>query len=104
MTRNGGQHRVGCLLALGAEKGFGVPVPRQRLIHVQGSATGIGKIYQPEPGIQAGPNAFAAAACARALASGTGAVLDLDISPEALTPCQTLSQMRAAALARKAAP
>ena len=38
-----------------------------------------------------------AAAFARALASGTGAVLDLDISPEALTPRQTLSQMRAAA-------
>ena len=42
-----------------------------------------------------------APAFARALASGTGAVLDLDISPEALTPRQTLSQMRAAALAAK---
>ncbi len=41
------------------------------------------------------------AAFARALASGTGAVLDLDISPEALTPRQTLSQMRAAALSSK---
>jgi len=41
------------------------------------------------------------AAMARALASTTGAVLDLTISPEALTPRQTLSQMRAAALARK---
>ncbi|HBV55050.1 MAG TPA: thiamine pyrophosphate-binding protein [Rhodobacteraceae bacterium] len=41
------------------------------------------------------------AAFARALASKTGAVLDLDISPEALTPRQTLSQMRAAALAKK---
>lgn len=40
-----------------------------------------------------------AAAFARALASGTGAVLDLDVSPEALTPRQTLSQMREAALA-----
>ncbi|WP_127103956.1 thiamine pyrophosphate-dependent enzyme [Pararhodobacter zhoushanensis] len=39
------------------------------------------------------------AAFERALASKTGAVLDLDISPEALTPRQTLSQMRAAALA-----
>jgi acetolactate synthase-1/2/3 large subunit len=37
------------------------------------------------------------AAFERALASKTGAVLDLDISPEALTPRQTLSQMRAAA-------
>lgn len=41
------------------------------------------------------------AAFARALASHTGAVLDLDISPEALTPRQTLSQMRTAALAAK---
>lgn len=42
-----------------------------------------------------------AAAFARARASHTGAVLELNISPEALTPRQTLSQMRAAALARK---
>lgn len=42
------------------------------------------------------PDAFA-----RALASRTGAVLDLNISPEALTPRQTLSQMRDAALAAK---
>ncbi len=41
------------------------------------------------------------AAFARAMASQTGAVLELNISPEALTPRQTLSQMRAAALARK---
>jgi acetolactate synthase-1/2/3 large subunit len=40
------------------------------------------------------------AAFARARASGTGAVLDLAISAEALTPRQTLSQMRAAALAK----
>ncbi|MTE01576.1 thiamine pyrophosphate-binding protein [Paracoccus sp. YIM 132242] len=41
------------------------------------------------------------AAFARALASTTGALLDLDISPEALTPRQTLSQMRDAALAAR---
>jgi acetolactate synthase I/II/III large subunit len=41
------------------------------------------------------------AAFARALASKTGAVLDLDISPDAITPRQTLTQMRAAALAAK---
>lgn len=41
------------------------------------------------------------AAMQRALASKTGAVLDLDISPEALTPRQTLSQMRNAALAKQ---
>ena len=38
-----------------------VPVPSQRLIHVHGSDREIGKIYQPEIGIHAGPNAFAAA-------------------------------------------
>ncbi|ARP64388.1 thiamine pyrophosphate-binding protein [Mesorhizobium sp. WSM1497] len=40
-----------------------------------------------------------AGAFGRALASPTGAVLELDISPEAITPRQTLSQMRDAALA-----
>ncbi len=42
-----------------------------------------------------------AAAFERAATSKTGAVLELNISPEALTPRQTLSQMRAAALAAK---
>jgi len=42
------------------------------------------------------------AALARALASSTGAVLDLNISAEALTPRQTLSQMRDAALKAQA--
>lgn len=42
-----------------------------------------------------------AAAFERACASGTGAVLDLVISQEALTPRRTLSQMREAALAAK---
>jgi acetolactate synthase-1/2/3 large subunit len=42
-----------------------------------------------------------AAAFERAAESKTGAVLELNISPEALTPRQTLSQMRAAALAAK---
>ncbi|HUH48365.1 MAG TPA: thiamine pyrophosphate-dependent enzyme, partial [Mycoplana sp.] len=37
----------------------------------------------------------------RARASKTGALLDLDISPEALTPRQTLTQMRTAALSAK---
>ncbi|MCW9043015.1 MAG: thiamine pyrophosphate-binding protein [Pseudopelagicola sp.] len=41
------------------------------------------------------------AAFARALASKTGAVLDLVTSAEALTPRQTLSEMRAAALKAK---
>ena len=41
------------------------------------------------------------AAFARALASPTGAVLDLAVSPEALTPRQTLTEMREAALAAK---
>ncbi|WP_182084310.1 thiamine pyrophosphate-dependent enzyme [Aureimonas sp. ME7] len=44
-----------------------------------------------------------AAAFRRALASPTGAVLELVVSPEAITPRQTLTQMRTAALnARKA--
>lgn len=43
------------------------------------------------------------AAFARAMASTTGAVLDLNISPEAITPRLTLTQMRAAALAAKEA-
>ncbi len=38
-----------------------VPAARQRLIHVHGSDREIGKIYQPEIGIVAGPNALAAA-------------------------------------------
>ena len=42
-----------------------------------------------------------AAAFARARASATGAVLDLVLSAEALTPRQTLSQMRQAALSAK---
>lgn len=41
------------------------------------------------------------AALARALASPTGALLDLRIAAEALTPRQTLSQMRDAALAAR---
>ncbi|MEF3046524.1 thiamine pyrophosphate-dependent enzyme [Pseudotabrizicola sp. L79] len=41
------------------------------------------------------------AAFDRALASPTGAVLDLNISPEALTPRQSLTEMRKAALARQ---
>ena len=42
-----------------------------------------------------------APAFARAMGSPTGAVLDMVISPEALTPRQTLTQMRDAALAAK---
>ncbi|MDU8913896.1 thiamine pyrophosphate-dependent enzyme [Aestuariicoccus sp. MJ-SS9] len=41
-----------------------VPQPRQRLIHVHGSDQELGKVYQPELGIQAGPNAFATALAA----------------------------------------
>lgn len=37
-----------------------VPQPKQRLIHVHGSDLELGKVYQPELGIVAGPNAFAA--------------------------------------------
>jgi acetolactate synthase-1/2/3 large subunit len=41
-----------------------VPQPAQRLIHVHGSDLELGKVYQPELGIQAGPNAFATALAA----------------------------------------
>jgi len=44
-----------------------------------------------------------AAAFERALKSGTGAVLDIAVSPEALTPRQTLTQMRDAALSSQKA-
>lgn len=47
-----------------------VPQPKQRLIHVHGSDLEIGKIYRPELGIQAGPNAFAAALGALAPVTG----------------------------------
>ncbi len=43
-----------------------------------------------------------AAAFDRAMSSRTGALLDLDVSPEAITPRQTLTQMREAAIAAKA--
>jgi acetolactate synthase-1/2/3 large subunit len=38
-----------------------VPVPAQTLIHVHGSDREIGKVYQPDLGIHAGPDGFAAA-------------------------------------------
>ncbi|TIY03531.1 MAG: thiamine pyrophosphate-binding protein, partial [Mesorhizobium sp.] len=44
-----------------------------------------------------------AAAFERAAKSDTGAVLSIAISPEALTPRQTLSQMRESALASQKA-
>ncbi|SMX50153.1 thiamine pyrophosphate-dependent enzyme [Maliponia aquimaris] len=40
---------------------FDVPEPRQKIIHVHASDGEIGKIYSPALGVQAGPNAFAAA-------------------------------------------
>ncbi|WP_137109292.1 thiamine pyrophosphate-dependent enzyme [Rhodobacter sp. SY28-1] len=40
---------------------FQVPTPRQKIIHVHGSAAEIGKVYIPTLGIPAGPNAFVAA-------------------------------------------
>jgi acetolactate synthase-1/2/3 large subunit len=38
-----------------------VPQPAQRLIHVHASDHELGKVYQPELGVQAGPNAFVTA-------------------------------------------
>lgn len=40
---------------------FSVPHPKQKIIHIHGSDREIGKVYIPEIGIQAGPNAFVAA-------------------------------------------
>ncbi|UMA63608.1 thiamine pyrophosphate-dependent enzyme [Roseivivax marinus] len=54
-------------------------------------------------GERVGATADFAAAFERALASGTGAVLDLDVAADAVSPRQTLSQMRAAAQAAGAA-
>lgn len=50
-----------------------VPLPKQRLIHVHGSDLELGKIYQPELGIQAGPNAFAAALAETPITGGWAA-------------------------------
>lgn len=47
-----------------------VPVPDQRLIHVHGSDLELGKVYQPELGIHAGPNAFARAIAAAPVSGG----------------------------------
>ena len=38
-----------------------VPVPRQRLVHVHADVAELGKVYQPDLAMQAGPNAFARA-------------------------------------------
>ncbi|KAA0912331.1 thiamine pyrophosphate-binding protein [Aquicoccus porphyridii] len=38
-----------------------VPIPKQRLIHVHGAESELGKVYQPALGIQAGHDAFAKA-------------------------------------------
>lgn len=47
-----------------------VPQPKQRLIHVHGSDLEIGKVYQPELGIQAWPNAFVAALAEQPVTGG----------------------------------
>lgn len=47
-----------------------VPRPLQRLVHVHASDLELGKVYQPDLGIQAGPNAFARALAAAGPVSG----------------------------------
>ena len=47
-----------------------VPLPRQRLVHVHASDLELGKVYQPELGIQAGPNAFATALAQEPVSGG----------------------------------
>ncbi len=44
-----------------AYSAFSVPVPEQTVIHVHPSDGELGKIYQPDLGIHAGPNTFASA-------------------------------------------
>lgn len=52
---------------------FELPVMRQKLIHVHISAAELGKIYQPDIAIQAGPNAFTAALAEAPVAGGWAA-------------------------------
>ncbi len=49
-----------------------VPVPVQKLIHVHISDRELGKIYQPDLAIHAGPNAFAAALAGRQVSGDRG--------------------------------
>ena len=50
-----------------------VPMPRQRLVHAHPSEAELGKIYQPEIGIQCGPNAFVEALAAEPVRGGWAA-------------------------------
>ena len=67
-----------CLLVIGARLGemtsagfslIDIPVPRQRLVHVYSDADELGHVYQPELGINAGPQQFIAALAGSAMSS-----------------------------------
>jgi thiamine pyrophosphate-dependent acetolactate synthase large subunit-like protein len=97
MMRSGGRLLVECLLALGATKSFGVPgesylAVLDALHDTQGRLDFV--LCRNEGG---------AAFMASAYGKLTDAVLEIAVPPEALTPHQTLSQMRAAALASQKA-
>ena len=80
-----------------------VPEPTQRLIHVHGSAGELGKIYQPELGITAGANAFAAALrpvqgnwadWAHAARADYEASFDLPVQPPPVDMAAIMGQLR----------
>jgi acetolactate synthase-1/2/3 large subunit len=83
-----------------------VPEPAQRLIHVHGSDLELGKVYQPELGLQAGPNAFATALAAGGpLAGGWGewraagraaweATFDLPAQPSPVDMARVMAHLR----------
>ena len=80
-----------------------VPEPTQRLIHVHGSAGELGKIYQPELGITAGANAFAAtlrpvqgnwADWAHAARADYEASFDLPVQPPPVDMAAIMGQLR----------
>jgi len=80
-----------------------VPEPTQRLIHVHGSAGELGKIYQPELGITAGANSFAAALrpvqgdwadWAHGARSDYEASFDLPVQPPPVDMAAIMGQLR----------
>jgi acetolactate synthase I/II/III large subunit len=84
---------------------FKVPRPRQRLVHVHPSDREIGKIYIPDIGIHAGPNAFAAALApvkggwADWLSQARAAYeqsFDLPLQPAGLDMAQVMAHLRQA--------
>lgn len=97
MMRSGGRLLAECLLALGATKSFGVPG--------KGYLSVLDALHDAQGRLDfvLCRNEGGAAFTASAYGKLSDAVLEIAISPEALTPRPTLSQMRAAALASQKA-